>query len=121
MLTESGYQGALLVYVIAALLALALGNLWLLRGRSLGVRALVTLPLAALLLTPAYIQPEADSFAPALIVVGFQWFSQGLAAARHAIDPLALFTLVGLGLGALLALLSWWRSRREKREADPAG
>ncbi|MFK7831150.1 MAG: hypothetical protein AB8B57_15360 [Congregibacter sp.] len=105
MLTEDGYFAGLMVYIGAALLALLLFNWWLLRGRSAALRLLLTLPLGALLLTPALIQPGADTFAPALIVVAFQWLSQGPEAAEHALRPLGLFTGSALALGVLCALV----------------
>lgn len=118
MLTESAYQLALITYLLSAILALGLFNLWLLRGRSAALRLLLTLPLAALLLTPAYIQPGAGTLAPALIVLAFQWLSQGAEAAEHALRPLLLFTGVAAGAGVLLAGLLTLRSRRA-RALDP--
>ncbi|MEE4277257.1 MAG: hypothetical protein V2I82_02175 [Halieaceae bacterium] len=120
MLTETGYSGALAVYLIAALLAIVLINLWLLSRSSLGLRALVTLPLAALLLTPAYIDAGADTLAPALVVAVFQAFSQGLEAADHSLRPLLLFTGVGAGVGAAAFLLDFWRRRRAAAAEEAA-
>ena len=105
MLTETGYHGALLIYSGAAILALLLMNVWLLRRRSWALRLLLTLPLASLLLTPAYIQPGADTLAPALIVLAFQWLSQGAEAAQHALSPLLLFTGAAAGVAVLLAAI----------------
>ncbi|MEM1191089.1 MAG: hypothetical protein AAGI72_21335 [Pseudomonadota bacterium] len=102
MLTETGYTGALIVYSVAALLALVLFNAWFLRRSHWGVRCLFTLPLAALLLTPAYIKPDAATLGPALVVALFQGFSQGPEAAEHALRPLLLFTAAGLVLGVVL-------------------
>ena len=121
MLTESGYQGALLVYSLSALLALLLFNVWLLRGRSWALRLALTLPLAALLLTPAYIEPGAETLAPALIVAPFQWLSLGPEAAQHALSPLLLFTGVAVGFSVLFGVLRFWRSRRgDESRADAA-
>lgn len=119
MLTESSYHGALLIYVAAALLALLLMNRWLLPGRSWALRLLLTLPLASLLLTPAYIQPGVDTLAPALIVLAFQWLSQGAEAAQHALSPLLLFTGAAVGVAVLLAAILAWRARAA--EGDDAG
>ncbi len=118
MLTESAYQLALIVYVTSALMALVLFNVWLLRRRSTALKVLLTLPLAALLLTPAYIQAGAETLAPALVVLGFQWLSQGAEAAEHALRPLLLFTGVAVGASGLLALILMLRHRRA-RAADP--
>ena len=119
MLTESAYRLALITYLVSALLALGLFNIWLLRGRSAALKLLLTLPLAALLLTPAYIQPGAETLAPALVVLAFQWLSQGPEAAEHALRPLVLFTGVALGVGVLLAGILILRARRA-RAPDPA-
>ncbi|MDP5069877.1 MAG: hypothetical protein NWQ45_03165 [Congregibacter sp.] len=113
MLTDSGYMSALIIYVLAALAAVVLMNVWLLRGRSLGVKALWSLPVLSLLLTPAYIQPEAETFAPALVVLAFQWLSEGKEAAAHALRPLLLFTSVALGLGVVAALERLRRGRTD--------
>jgi hypothetical protein len=111
MLTETGYTGGLVVYCVSAVLAVLLMNLWLLRGRSTALRLLLSLPVAALLLTPAYIQPGADTLAPALVVVAFQWLSQGPEAAQHALSPLLLFTGAAASIGVFLALILLWLGR----------
>jgi hypothetical protein len=114
VLTESGYLWALIVYIASALFALVLFNLWFLKGRSLALRVLLSFPLAALLFTPAYIEPDAETFAPALIVAAFQWLSQGPEFAEHALRPLALFSGVGLGAGLLMAGVLTVRERRAR-------
>ena len=125
MLTSSGYNLALVVYIASALLALLLGNLWLLPRARWGLRALLTLPLAGLLLTPAYIEAGADTLAPALVVLAFQMLSSGAEAAGHALQPLVVFTGAGLVLGLLAFLLNLWLGRRAEQEpgpgTDPAG
>lgn len=100
MLTESSYLLALLVYVSAGLLLVALSGRWLLTRRASVLRAVVLGLALALLLTPALPRPGMDTFAPALIVAVFQWFTAGPEAAEHAVRPLA----AGLGLGAVLGL-----------------
>ncbi|WP_439107060.1 hypothetical protein [Congregibacter sp.] len=116
MLTSSAYLTALIVYVLSALLAVAMMNLWMLRGRSVAIKCLISLPLLGLLLTPALIQPEADTFAPALVVLAFQWFSQGPEAAQHALRPLLMFTAIAAGLGLVLALVLSRLSRKPSLE-----
>jgi hypothetical protein len=123
VLTASGYTVAMIVYLASALLALVLGNVWLLPRAGLGLRALVTLPLAGLLLTPAYIEAGADTLAPALVVTAFQMLSSGPEAAAHALQPLAVFSGAGLALGLvifLLALLRRGRDANSDSEPDPA-
>lgn len=118
MLTDESYQSAMWVYTGAAVLALLLFNFWMLRGRGLGLRFLLTLPLGALLLTPAYIAPGASTMAPAMVVLAFQWFSKGPEAAEHALNPLLLFTGVAFGVGVVLALVLRLFSRAESPATD---
>lgn len=120
MLTDSGYITALGVYLISAVLALLLMNLWLLRGRGMALRVLISLPLAALLLTPAYIEPGAETFAPALIVAAFQWLAQGPEAADHAVRPLALFTGVSAAIAVCLAVIFAWLGRARQVDGPSA-
>ncbi|MFT4873255.1 hypothetical protein [Congregibacter sp.] len=112
MLTETAYLSALIVYALSTLLAVALINFWLLRRLPLGLKILLSLPVLSLFLTPAFIQPEADTLAPALVVVAFQWLSQGQEAAAHALRPLLLFTGTSVVFGILLALILAWLGRR---------
>ena len=109
MLTESAYNSGLILYVLVALAALLLANRWLLRALPLTLRLVLTLPLAALLLTPAYTQAGAETMAPALIVTAFQWATAGREAAEHALRPLLTMTVIGavagLALGAVNLLL----------------
>lgn len=116
MLTDSAYLTALLVYSLSAVAAVLLLIFWLLRGRSLAVKALLSLPLLSLLVTPALIEPGADTFAPAIVVALFQWFTQGQEAAAHALKPLALFTGLALGLGLVLALIFVFLNRGSVKE-----
>ena len=113
MLTESSYQWALTAYQLSAVLALVLMNIWLLSKRSAALRVFLTLPLAALLLTPAYIEAQAETMAPALIVAAFQWLSIDQEAAMHAIRPLTLFTSVAFVIGLGTALFLMWRKRHD--------
>lgn len=117
MLTESAYRMALAVYAVSAVLAIALINLWLLRTAHLGTRLWASLPLATLLLTPAYIAVDAETMAPALVVAVFQGFSQGAEAAEHATRPLLLFTAVAFGVGFVVFLLVLLVSRLRRRAA----
>ncbi len=119
MLTATSYAVGLTVYVLSALLALVLANLWFLRNRSPALKVFLSLPLAALLLTPAYIEAGAETLAPALVVAAFQWLSQGPEAASHAVRPLVMFTGLGFALGAVAGALLWMRNRGEGR-GDPA-
>lgn len=108
MLTESAYVSAIVVYVLSALVALWLFQRWLLRFLAASTRLLLVLPMAALLLTPAYTEPGADTMAPALVVGGFQLMTMGVEGATHAVRPLLLFTLSSL----VLAVFLWVITRR---------
>ena len=116
MLTDTGYYGAFAVYLTAAFAALVLFNLWFLPRASLGLRALLSLPLASLLMTPAYLDPEAGTLAPALIVTAFQWLITDADAAAHALRPLVLFTGIALAVGCVLFLGDLSRRRRRSRD-----
>lgn len=114
MLTESGYQTGLLVYALSALVALWLFNRWFLRRWFSGVRLLVLLPLAALLLTPAYTAPGGETMAPALVVAVFHTMTDGADAAAHALQPLTLLVGAALGLAVLLCLLLLLLTRHKR-------
>lgn len=101
MLTESSYLTAIYAYCGAAILAALLLFWWLGRRWPKGWVALLVLLATALLLTPAYTQPGADTMAPAVIVAGFEFLLHGPEAAQHAIKPL----LIACGLAVFLALL----------------
>ena len=105
MLSESSYLSAIYVYVGAAALILLYLAWWLGRHWRPGWVALVVLLAAALLLTPAYPAEDADTMAPALIVAGFQLFTEGYNAAEHALRPLAFMSAAAVILAFLLWLL----------------
>ena len=116
MLSESSYLMAIYVYTGAACGLLLCLAWWLGRHWRAGWVALVVLLAAALLLTPAYPKADVDTFAPALIVAGFQLFTEGYAAAEHALRPLAYMS----ALAVVLALLLWVTIfRRRGRAAQP--
>lgn len=100
MLSESSYLMAIYVYTGAAGVYL-LFLIWWMRRRSAALVALMVLLSAALLLTPAYPKEGVATLAPALIVAGFQLFTEGYEAAQHALKPLAFMC----GLAVVLALL----------------
>jgi hypothetical protein len=108
VLTESAYVSGIVVYILAALVALWLFQRWLLRFLSASTRLLLVLPMAALLLTPAYTEPGSETMAPALIVSAFQTMTMGVEGASHAVRPLLLFTVGSL----VLAVVLWVIVRR---------
>lgn len=124
MLSESSYLTALYVYIGAAcailvLLAWSLRRRW--RG---GPAALLVLLAAVLLLTPAFPKAGVDTLAPALIVAGFQLFTDGYPAAEHALRPLAFMAALAVGIALLLRLTLLRRPRvadtSPDKSADPA-
>lgn len=116
MLSESSYLTALYVYLSAGLVIMAYLAWWLSRYWSPAVVALLVLLAGALLLTPAYPKEGVTTFAPALIVAGFQWMTEGVEGAQHALKPLAFVSAVALVL-ALLLRLTVFRSRAKKKAA----
>ncbi|MCB1853367.1 MAG: hypothetical protein KDI05_00725 [Halieaceae bacterium] len=104
MLDETSYMAGLYAYVGAGLAISMLLALWLRRYWRAGTVALVVLPAAALLLTPAYPREGVTTMAPALIVAVFQVATEGLEGAMHALRPLALTVGVAFALALLLRL-----------------
>lgn len=112
MLTESAYLFVICIYTGAAgLLLLYLG--WMSRRLPSALVCLIVLLGAAALLTPAYPGEGVDTMAPALVVAVFQFFTQGLDAAAHAIRPLAYASGLALILSLFLWLIVLLRGRRQ--------
>ncbi len=101
MLSEESYLSAILVYSGSAIIVLLLLTWWLRRRLSPGWVAFLVLLAAALLLTPAYPKDGVATLAPALVVAVFQFLTEGLEAAEHALKPLLFMS----GLAIVLALL----------------
>lgn len=120
MLSESSYMSALYVYIGAALLIMLYLGWWLSRHWSSGMVALAVLLAGALLLTPAYPKEGVDTFAPALLVAAFQWVTEDLDAAMHALRPLAFMSVVAIVLALLLRFTVFRRSRKRPPQADKA-
>jgi len=116
VLSESSYLTAIYVYTGAACALLICLAWWLGRQWPGGWVALVVLLAAALLLTPAYPRAGVDTFAPALIVAGFQLFTEGYAAAEHALRPLGYMSALAVGVTLLLWITIF---RRRGRAAQP--
>jgi hypothetical protein len=120
VLSESSYMTALYVYIGAALATMLLLGWWLSRHWRAGTVALWVLLAGALLLTPAYPKEGVETFAPALIVAAFQFLTEGLDGAMHALRPLAFICALAVVL-ALLLRLSIFRIRVKQPKAKPAG
>lgn len=113
MLSESSYLTALYVYIGAALAFVLLLGWWLSRHWGAGMVALAVLLTGALMLTPAYPRDGSETFAPALIVAAFQWLTEGVDGAQHALKPL-VFTCLGAVVLALLLRLTLFRRPSSK-------
>lgn len=115
MLSESSYHTAISIYAGSAGILLLYLGWWLSRHLRAGFVALLVLPLAALLLTPAYPRAGVETMAPALIVAVFQYFTQGQEAAAHAVRPLVFMTGVALVIAVLIVIIGFLRGTRSKR------
>lgn len=91
---------------------------WLKRHWSSGAVALVVLLLAALMLTPAYPNPDVTTFAPALIVIVFETLINGPEAAQHALKPLGIMLGAAVVLALLLRLLVFRASGADADQKD---
>ena len=112
MLSESSYLVALYTYIGAALAIMACLGWWLSRHWGPGTVTLAVLLAGALLLTPAYPKDGVTTFAPALIVAAFQWVTEGVDGALHALRPLAFMSTVAVVLALLLRLTLFRRSHK---------
>jgi hypothetical protein len=120
MLTETGYTLGLGTYLGAGAL-LALGSRrWLLPRSAPIIGGTLFGVLLALLLTPALARPGMDSFAPALVVALFQWFTAGPEAAAHALRPLGVAVAAGAALGFCYGLLRRLLARRPVDASEAA-
>jgi hypothetical protein len=108
MLTGGSYLLAMAIYLAAGGLALLLLAWWLRRWPLLA--SWLCCSGAALLLLPAYPEPGMETMAPALIVAAFQFGTEGLEAAMHALRPLGVALLAAQVPG--LAIGAWLRRRR---------
>lgn len=121
MLSESSYLTAIYTYVGAAAVMLVYLAWWLGRHWRPGWVALAVLLAAALLLTPAFPRTDVDTMAPALIVAGFQLFTEGYLAAEHALRPLGFMCAMAVVLAFILWLLFLrGRGPRKSRRAKAA-
>jgi hypothetical protein len=117
MLSDESYQLALYLYLGSAGVILLCLAWWLGRSWGAGWTLVLVLLAGALLLTPAYPNAAADTLAPALVVAGFQLFTEGPEAAGHALRPLGAACLAALVL-AILLRLTVFRRRLVKASAE---
>ncbi len=120
MLSESSYLTALYVYIGAALAIMLLLGWWLSRHWGAGMVSVAVLLSGALLLTPAYPREGVETFAPALIVAGFQWINEGKEGAMHALRPLLAVSAAAVVLALLLRLTLFRGGRKTAKNNEPA-
>jgi O-antigen ligase len=120
MLSQESYPLALYVYLGAGGAFLLCLGWWLGRSWGAGWAVLLVLLSAALLLTPAYPNADTDTLAPAIVVAGFQFFTEGPEAAEHALRPLGAACLAALVLAASLRF-TVFRRRRGDTSSNSAG
>lgn len=120
MLSESSYLSAIYAYIGAALLAIMLMGWWLRRSWRPAWLALFLLLAAALLLTPAFPRTDVATMAPALVVAGFAFFTDGYEAAEHALRPMGATLSIAAGLALLLRITIFRGSRKGDSEQAAA-
>ena len=109
MLTEESYRLAWLVYSAAS--AGLLLSLWPFLRRFGGpTRLTVLLLCCVLVMLPARPEETAETFAPAVVVAGFDLLTHGPEAAAVSARPLAI-----LAAGAFVPGLGWALIRRLRR------
>jgi hypothetical protein len=104
LLTSDSYMTAWLVYVIATVTGLLILNAWLRSGLSAVPRWTLLLALAALSLTPAPPEPGATTWAPAILVTGFDLLTLGADSAVRALRPILIMVSLVLAMGAIAYL-----------------
>ena len=119
MLTEESYLVAMYAYIGAAGIMILYVGWWLSRHWRAGWVTLVVLLMAALLLTPAYPREGTDTLAPALVVFGFQYMTQGIHGAAHALRPLQFMCAAAAVISVLLWLV-FFRRKTPSRARQPA-
>lgn len=91
-------------YISATLVGLWLLDAWIRGWLSGGTRLTLALVLAGLALTPARPAAGEDSWAPAVIVLIFDFLNDGSAAAGRTLQPMLVVAALALGLGLLITL-----------------
>ena len=118
MLTVESYQMAWTVYFAATVVALLIMYWWL--GVRLGTssRLCVVLFLAGLALAPAHPLPDQNTWAPAIFVAVFELLTDGLDAARPALQSLLVALVLATAASVLIILLGKIFRKSEDPAAD---
>jgi hypothetical protein len=112
VLTAETYQLAWLVYTVATLVTVLMLRRWWQGRVGPGTALALFLVLASVLLTPAHPDGETPSYAPALVVAGFDLLTHGPEAALRPLRPIGFTVAVSLVLGAVVALVAALLRRR---------
>lgn len=116
MLTEESYQMAWMIYLAGGAGGLLCVHLWWFSGLGGRLRLTLALLLAVLIFTPTSSGEGVDTWAPAIVVGGFELLTDGPEAALKTLRPMGLLCLLALVPG-----LAWafQRGRREKVSDAP--
>lgn len=117
MLSESSYLTAIYTYCGAAIMIMLCLAWWLGRRWRSSWAVLLVLLAGALLLTPAFPKAGVTTVAPALIAAGFQWATEGIDTAQHALKPLGAACALAVGLTLLLRFTVF----RSSKHTDHSG
>ena len=114
MLTEESYQFAWGIYLLATIGTLLLVRGWLLTRLSPAKMVTVLLMLAALLLTPALPESGMTTFAPGLVVAGFDLLTHGPEAVMRTLRPLLIMQAFAVAMGLVFFVLQRFIFSRNK-------
>ena len=111
MLTTDSYMIAWSIYALATVGGLFLLDLWLRKHLGRVARFTVLLTLAVMALTPAHPDTGVTTWAPAILVGGFELLTHGPASAIRALLPILMMVTLALVVGLVLTLVGWFARR----------
>jgi hypothetical protein len=88
---------------------------WLHSRLSSGPRVTLVLLLAALVLTPARVDLQHDTYAPALVVAVFDLLTFGSEAVLRPLKPILLTLIAALSVGLVFWILARWVFKPKSR------
>ncbi len=116
MLNAESYELAWMAYAGATLGALLVLYFGFGGFLSRGPRLCLVLVLGALALTPAHPAPDVQTWAPAIVVAGFELLTDGVDAAMRPLRSV----IAAEAIVVALCLLGWLLSRLLRREPAEA-
>jgi hypothetical protein len=117
LLTADSYELAWMAYGAATLGALLILYLWFGGVMSRGLRLSLVLMLGALALTPAHPAPDVQSWAPAIVVAGFELLTSGVDAALRPLRSVLAAEAIVVAL-CLLGWLIWLLLHRDAETSE---